>query len=57
MAVNPERYSTIMHELRAHEGTRTFSTRYRLAQEAFACTAKYDQVVADHLHNVEPKEE
>ncbi len=57
VAVNPERYSAIMHELRAHEGALTFATRYRLAQEAFACTAKYDKVVADHLRSVEPKEE
>ncbi len=55
--VNPERYSTVMHELRAHEGEVTFATRGRLAQEAFACTARYDTVIADYLLSVEPKEE
>ncbi|HRI88549.1 MAG TPA: IMP cyclohydrolase [Candidatus Hydrogenedentes bacterium] len=53
-AVNPDRYSTIMHELRAHDGEVTFKTRYRLAQEAFAATARYDQIIADYLKNHEP---
>lgn len=55
--VNPERYSTVMHELRAHGGEVTFKTRFRLAQEAFACTARYDQIIADYLKSVEPGEE
>ncbi|MCC6154714.1 MAG: IMP cyclohydrolase [Candidatus Hydrogenedentes bacterium] len=55
--VNPDRYATIMHELRAHDGEVTFKTRFRLAQEAFACTAQYDQVIADYLKSIEPGEE
>ena len=55
--VNPERYATVMHELRAHDGEVTFKTRFRLAQEAFACTARYDQVIADYLKSIEPGEE
>ncbi|MDZ4861266.1 MAG: IMP cyclohydrolase [Candidatus Hydrogenedentes bacterium] len=55
--VNPERYSTIMHELRAHDGEITFKTRFRLAQEAFAATARYDQLIADYLKRIEPGEE
>lgn len=54
VVVNPERYSTIMHELRAHEGEVSYPTRYRLAQEAFASVARYDAVVADYLHHTEP---
>lgn len=57
VVVNPERYSAVMHELRAHDGALTFKTRYRLAQEAFATTAKYDQLIAGYLRSVEPKEE
>lgn len=57
VAVNPERYSTLMHELKAHEGTIPFPTRYRLAKEAFACTAKYDETVAEFLRSCEPPEE
>jgi phosphoribosylaminoimidazolecarboxamide formyltransferase/IMP cyclohydrolase len=53
VVVNPERYASVMHELRAHGGALTFETRHRLAQEAFACAAAYDQVVADYLKNAE----
>jgi phosphoribosylaminoimidazolecarboxamide formyltransferase/IMP cyclohydrolase len=54
VVVNPERYSTVMHELRAHEGEVSFETRFRMAQEAFACVANYDRVVADYLRSCEP---
>lgn len=57
VVVNPERYGTIMHEMRAHEGKVTFATRQRLAQEAFDCVAQYDRTVADYLQQVEPQEE
>lgn len=53
VVVNPERYSAVMHEMRAHDGEVTFPTRFRLAQEAFACTAHYDQVIADYLTTVQ----
>lgn len=56
VVVNPERYSVIMHELRALEGSVSFTTRFRLAQEAFACIAAYDKVVADYLRSCEPPE-
>lgn len=52
VVVNPERYGAIMHELRAHDGEVTFPTRFRLAQEAFACTARYDKVIAEYLERV-----
>ncbi|HOE65368.1 MAG TPA: IMP cyclohydrolase [Candidatus Hydrogenedentes bacterium] len=57
VVVNPERYSAIMHELRAHNGSVTFPTRYRLALEAFACTAEYDQAIAAYLRSIVPPEE
>lgn len=57
VVVNPERYSTIIHELQAHDGQLTFPTRYRLAQEAFSKTAKYDQVLAEFLQSSEPPKE
>lgn len=57
VVVNPERYKEVMHELRAHDGEVTFPTRFGLAQEAFACTAQYDQVIADYLKRVEPEKE
>jgi len=57
VAVDPRHYSVLMHELRAHEGSVTFATRYRLAQDAFAHTAQYDRLVAEFLEQAEPKEE
>lgn len=55
--VNPERYASVMHELRAMEGEVPFTTRYRLAQEAFALTAQYDRDIADFLERTVPPEE
>jgi phosphoribosylaminoimidazolecarboxamide formyltransferase/IMP cyclohydrolase len=57
VVVNPARYKGIMHEMRAHEGGVSFSTRYRLAQEAFDCTAEYDRFLAEYLRKMEPGEE
>ncbi|MEX2015902.1 MAG: hypothetical protein WD873_04625, partial [Candidatus Hydrogenedentales bacterium] len=46
VVVNPDRYPALLHELRAHDGAVTFAPRFRLAQEAFAATARYDAVLA-----------
>ena len=54
--VNPERYASVMHELRAMEGEVPFTTRYRLAQEAFALTAEYDREIAAYLASNVPPE-
>ncbi len=57
VVVNPERYPSVLHDLRAHEGSLPFKTRFRLAQEAFACTAQYDKTLAEYLQSCEPPEE
>jgi len=57
VVVNPDRYSTLTHELRAHEGQIPFQTRFRLAQEAFQVTAAYDRALAEYLERCEPPEE
>jgi phosphoribosylaminoimidazolecarboxamide formyltransferase/IMP cyclohydrolase len=57
VVINPERYSTIIHEMRAYDGDVTFKTRFRLAQEAFAATAEYDQTIAQYFQQSEPMEE
>lgn len=57
VVVNPERYKSVMHEMRAHEGEVSFATRHRLAQEAFEATAAYDKFIADYLRGSEPPEE
>lgn len=56
VVVNPERYASVIHELRAHEGIVSYVTRFRLAQEAFAMIAQYDALVADYLRSCEPPE-
>lgn len=55
--VNPDRYASVIHELRAYDGSMTFATRYRLAQEAFALTADYDRSIAEFLRETEPPAE
>jgi len=54
VVVSPQRYKTVMHEMLAHDGEISFATRYRLAQEAFACTAEYDRFIAEYLRSTEP---
>lgn len=50
VAVNPDSYPLLMHELRAHECETSFDTRFRLACEAFECVAAYDTAIAGFLH-------
>lgn len=57
VAVNPARYATVMHELRAHEGEVSFALRYKLAQEALVAVAQYDLALADFLRDHEPGED
>ena len=54
VVVNPQRYPALMHELRAHEGEAAYTTRYRLAMEAFHCCADYDRAIADYLETTQP---
>lgn len=55
--VNPERYSAVMHEMRALEGGLSYATRFRLAQEAFGWTADYDRAIARYLESTAPPSE
>jgi phosphoribosylaminoimidazolecarboxamide formyltransferase/IMP cyclohydrolase len=57
VVVNPLRYPTVMHEMRAHDGAVSYATRYRLAEEALYCTAGYDRTLADYLQSMEPPTE
>lgn len=56
VVTSPRHYAKVMHEMRAHEGSVSFSTRYRLAQDAFECTAAYDRSLADFFQRTEPPE-
>ena len=57
VVVNPDRYSSVAHEIQAHEGKVPFTMRFRLAQEAFSVTAAYDRDLAEYLQRCEPPEE
>ena len=57
VVVKPERYAGLAHELQAHEGVVPFTTRFRLAQEAFSTTARYDAMLAEYLQRCKPPEE
>lgn len=54
--ITPERYPTILHEMKANEGSVSFTTRFRLAQDAFAATAAYDRALAEYIERCEPPE-
>lgn len=54
VAVNPDRYPQIIHELHAHEGETSYNTRFQLAREAFECAAAYDAAIAAYLRTHEP---
>jgi phosphoribosylaminoimidazolecarboxamide formyltransferase / IMP cyclohydrolase len=57
VAVDPAHYGSIIHSMHAHEGTVSFTTRFKLAKEAFTATARYDDVLAQYLERSEPPEE
>lgn len=57
VATNPNHYPLLVHEMQAHEGGVSFTTRFRLAQEAFAETARYDRLLAEWLERSEPPKE
>lgn len=57
VATSPAHYPLIIHEMQAHDGAVSFATRFRLAQEAFAETARYDRFLAEWLERSEPPKE
>ncbi len=46
---DPADYAAVLEELDAHRGALSLATRYRLAQKAFALTARYDAAIASYL--------
>lgn len=47
--VDPQDYASLLASLRAHDGSLDLTSRFELAQKAFAHTAAYDRVISDHL--------
>ena len=50
---SPEDYSRILDEMKRYSGQLSPKTHWSLAQKAFACTARYDAVIAGTLASVE----
>lgn len=46
-------YVPLIEEMRDHDGATTLQTRFKMAQKAFACTAKYDSVIAGYLSSID----
>jgi phosphoribosylaminoimidazolecarboxamide formyltransferase/IMP cyclohydrolase len=49
--VNPDRYQSIINELKSNKGSLTAKTKQLLALEAFQHTSRYDTIIADYLNN------
>src|SRR3989338_6235118 len=56
VVVDPNDYQAILTELDAEKGALTEATRFRLAQKAFAHTAKYDATISNYLNNYNKKQ-
>ena len=50
IVVNPERYDTLLGELKEQGGDLTYETRYELVTEAFKHTSQYDKIIFDYFN-------
>ena len=53
VVVRKEDYGWVLQELEEHGGSLTLESRFRLAQEAFSLTARYDAAISSHLSRME----
>lgn len=51
--VNPDRYETIIGEMRAHNGNLSEATCFSLAKEVFRHTSAYDSVISNYLEHID----
>jgi phosphoribosylaminoimidazolecarboxamide formyltransferase/IMP cyclohydrolase len=51
---DPADYPQILAELESDGGALSLATRFRLAQKAFAATARYDRAIAEYLGGLGP---
>ncbi len=56
VVVSPSQYEQVLNEMEQNEGELSFSTHWRLAQQAFLRTAAYDQAVSTRLLQIDAKE-
>jgi phosphoribosylaminoimidazolecarboxamide formyltransferase / IMP cyclohydrolase len=52
VVTSPNDYQSVLAELRSGDGSLSVSTRWRLAQKAFAITAAYDSAIASTLEKI-----
>lgn len=57
VATSPEDYEAILAELRAHGGSLSRETLWRLAKKAFELTAGYDRAISARLAEIPPTRE
>jgi phosphoribosylaminoimidazolecarboxamide formyltransferase / IMP cyclohydrolase len=57
IVTSPADYEAIAAEMEAEGGSLSLSTKWRLAQKAFATTAAYDSAIASTLENIAPPSE
>ncbi len=57
VVVSPDRYDTIVAEMKESNGTVSAETCFELACEAFRHTSAYDSVIANYLSNVKTKQD
>jgi phosphoribosylaminoimidazolecarboxamide formyltransferase/IMP cyclohydrolase len=53
VVVSPGQYDAILSEMTAYAGQLSAATHWHLAQEAFLCTAAYDQAVSSRLRQID----
>jgi phosphoribosylaminoimidazolecarboxamide formyltransferase / IMP cyclohydrolase len=52
VVVRPEHYSSLLVELKEHQGNLSPMTLWRLAKEAFSLTAAYDSAITNRLNQI-----
>jgi len=52
---NPDRYDTLLKELRENDGALSLQTRFELARETFAHTRAYEEAISSYLDQLSPQ--
>src|SRR6516225_6888402 len=53
VVISPDDYPAILEELRAHDGTLSLDTKWRLAKKVFRTTADYDSAISARLDRLD----
>jgi phosphoribosylaminoimidazolecarboxamide formyltransferase/IMP cyclohydrolase len=55
--VDPGDYSKVLDELKTHDGTVSYDTKFYLAKKVFAHTARYDTLISNYLERYSKSDE